>query len=174
MYVSGAISYWVTFNVNGTYYQYATVTVSDGTNTDTLVSNGSSAYVTPASPMAYTPGANYSVVIQSEFGVYSGTITGPGGNVTVNTYNVVSYTYNGNSDFLIVYDSGYNPLYYSASDYPDISPGFIIPGSIFVIPGTYYVYVYPTTTLTSGFTGPNIPSQNTLTIETITQVTVSE
>ena len=161
------MDYWLVVKVNNVTYQNATVTV----NSDTLVFDGSNAYVAGAGTGPYVAGIDYTTTIETEFGTYTAVVTGPGGNVTV-TNDTIDYTYDGNADFFYVFKIGGSTTYTSTSDTPDIDPGHLISGTAFTGTGTYNVNIYPMSTFTSKFTGPTVPSTGNLMIETLSTVQV--
>jgi hypothetical protein len=167
------INYWITLSVNGSTYQYATITVSYSAYQDVLVYNGSTAYTQSGSTAAYIAGEQYLVLIQTEYGIYSGMIQGPGGNVSVGADNSVSYAFDGTDDFVQVHDSGNTLMYNSQSYYSDIAPGFVIPGTAFPSPGSYDVWLYPKSILYNRFTGGTIPSLGTMMVEGYADIPVT-
>jgi len=167
--VNSTKSYWITVNVNSASYQYATVTV----NSDTLVYNGTSAYVESGATTPYTAGIVYSILIKTEYGNFTCERTGPGGNIAV-TGSTATYQYDGNSDFVLV-TNGTSTTYNSALTIPDIDSGFVIPeSSAFPAPGNYYVSVYPYYVEANAFTGPVTPNSGDIMIEDLKMISVTK
>lgn len=169
--VNSSISYWFTLRVGGVSYQYATITV----NSDTLVYNaGSSVYTQNGATGPYVAGINYNVTIQTQYGTYTGSVMGPGGNEAV-TNDVVTYDYDGDGDFVLVRDSGNNIVYNTTDYYADIDTGFTIPGSAYSSgSGDYNVSIYPDSGINNSFTGPTVPGHGYLLIETLKTVSVTK
>lgn len=163
------MDYWLVLKVNNVTYQSATITV----NSDTLVFDGSTAYLAGSGTGPYVAGIDYTTTIETEFGTYTATVTGPGGNVTV-LNDTIDYTYDGNSDFFYVFKVGDSITHTSTNDTPDIDPGYVIPGTAFTGSGTYDINVYPMSTFTSKFTGPTVPSTGNLMIEGLTTVQITK
>jgi hypothetical protein len=161
------MDYYVLFTVNSSCYEYATVTV----NTDTLAYAYASAYIGSGVTTTYTAGVDYTVTIQCEYGIYTTAILGPGGNIDV-TGDVVTYDYEGNSDYVVVFDGTGTPTYNSQNYYPDIDTGFTIPGTAYPSLGVYTVDVVMKSDFTSAFTGPITPSFGHIYIYTTKSFTV--
>ncbi|HRU39372.1 MAG TPA: hypothetical protein P5511_05800, partial [Candidatus Goldiibacteriota bacterium] len=158
--VNSTLDYWIVVQVNSAYYKYATVTV----NSDTLVFDGSNAYVASGATSPYQAGIDYTVTVNTEYGVFTAQTQGPGGSAGL-TGDTVNYTYDGNSDFLLVRDNSSAITYSSLNDYSDIDPGFEIPSSAFPAAGNYSVGLYPYNSHSNAFTGPVTPSYSELAVE---------
>ena len=163
-------AYQVLLHINNSAYQYATVTVNtEGLGYDPLFQS----YRSAPSVAPYSPGAVYTITIKTIYGIYSGSVTAPGGNVAV-IGGAISYDHEGANDCLEVSNYSSVQTYASLDHTQDINSGFVIPDAAFPAPGGYLLYIYNRSRLSNMFTGPSVPSQSDLEIITLYATTVTK